>query len=121
MMTMTNVLTCLVGLLHGFFLAVEVFFWRRPLGLRMFRMSQEFADTTAMLAANQGIYNGFLAAGLFWGVFLGRAPQAFSIKLYFLSCVVVAGVFGAATVSKRILWVQAAPAALAIVCHLFFD
>jgi len=102
----------LVALLHLYFLVLEMFLWTKPAGRRVFRTTPEFAQASAALAANQGLYNGFLAAGLLWGLALGRAGYA--IVLFFLACVVVAGVFGAATVSRRILWVQAVPAALGI-------
>jgi len=107
------VLTVLVALLHLWFLVLEMTLWTRPLGLKTFRMSPEKAQTTRVLAANQGLYNGFLAAGLLWGGLLLRDVR---VVAFFLACVVVAGAFGAATVSRRILWIQAAPAALALVC-----
>ncbi|MDX9765634.1 MAG: DUF1304 domain-containing protein, partial [Chiayiivirga sp.] len=87
--------------------------WTTPKGRRTFGLAPEFAQQTRALAANQGLYNGFLAAGLAWGLWLGA--EGFSIRLFFLGCVVVAGVFGAATASRKILFVQALPAALAMV------
>jgi len=102
----------LVALLHLYFLVLEMFFWEKPLGLRIFGLTPEFAKASKTLAANQGLYNGFLAAGLVWGLFLESAGG--SIRLFFLGCVVVAGVFGAATVNRRILWIQALPGAIAI-------
>jgi len=102
----------LVALLHLYFLVLEMFFWEKPLGLRIFGLTPEFAKASRNLAANQGLYNGFLAAGLVWGLFLDAAGG--SIRLFFLGCVVVAGVFGAATVNRRILWIQALPGAVAI-------
>jgi putative membrane protein len=110
------ILVAIVGLLHGWFLILEMVLWQRPLGLRTFRLTPEMAMATATLAANQGLYNGFLAAGLVWGLWLGAAGH--DIKVFFLGCVIVAGVFGAATVSRRILLVQALPAALALVAVL---
>ena len=104
------VLVGLVAALHLYFLVLEMFLWTRPLGRKVFRMSAEKAETTRVLAANQGLYNGFLAAGLVWAACTGQRDVA----LFFLGCVVVAGVFGAATVSRRILYVQALPALLAI-------
>jgi putative membrane protein len=101
-----------VALLHLYFLVLEMFFWEKPLGLRIFGLTPEFARASRSLAANQGLYNGFLAAGLVWGLFLETAGG--SIRLFFLGCVVVAGVFGAATVNRRILWIQALPGAVAI-------
>ena len=102
----------LVALLHLYFLVLEMFFWEKPLGLRIFGLTPEFAKASKNLAANQGLYNGFLAAGLMWGLFLETAGG--SIRLFFLGCVVVAGVFGAATVNSRILWIQALPGTIAI-------
>ena len=113
-MTMiANVLVALVAVLHVYFLVLEMFLWTEPLGLKTFRNSIEKAKDSAVLAANQGLYNGFLAAGLVWGLTLGSAGTA--VKVFFLACVVVAGLFGAATVSRRILYVQALPAAIALV------
>lgn len=112
MATVANVLVGLVALLHLYFLVLEMFLWDKPAGLRTFRMTPEKAATTKVLAANQGLYNGFLAAGLAWGLLLG--PAGVAVKVFFLACVVVAGVFGAATVSRRIFWVQAFPAIVAL-------
>jgi putative membrane protein len=111
-----TVAVILVALLHLYFLVLEMFFWKKPLGRRVFGLTRELADATASLAANQGLYNGFLAAGLLWGVGLGDA--SFSIRVFFLVCVIVAGVFGAATANRRILWVQALPGAVALVLTL---
>ncbi len=102
----------LVALLHGYFLVLEMFLWDKPLGMKTFRLTPERARDTKVLAANQGLYNGFLAAGLAWGLWLGAG--GFQIKLFFLACVLAAGVFGAATVNRRILLVQGLPAALGI-------
>ena len=112
-----TVLVGLVALLHVWFLVLEMFLWEKPLGRRVFRMTEEQAAATATLAKNQGLYNGFLAAGLFWGFMLAGegAPYARDVESFFLGCVVVAGVYGAATVSPRILLVQAVPAATAFV------
>jgi putative membrane protein len=112
----TNVLVALVAALHAYFLILEMFLWDKPLGLKTFRNTPEKAEITKVLAANQGLYNGFLVAGLAWGLWLGAA--GFPIKLFFLACVLVAGVFGAATASRKILYIQALPAALAIVALL---
>jgi putative membrane protein len=106
-----DILVALVALLHVYFLVLEMFLWDKPLGRRTFGHSAEAAAATKVLAANQGLYNGFLAAGLAWGLSLGAAGTA--VKLFFLGCVVVAGVFGAMTASRRILFVQALPAAIA--------
>jgi putative membrane protein len=115
MNAIANILVALVAALHIYFLSLEMFFWTRPLGLKTFRNTPEKAADSAVLAANQGLYNGFLAAGLIWGLLQPNLAFAFQIKTFFLLCVVVAGLYGAATVSKRILIVQAAPAALALV------
>jgi putative membrane protein len=112
MTTLANIAVVFVALLHGYFLVLEMFFWDKPLGLRTFRLTPEFARASKSLAANQGLYNGFLAAGLVWGIFLGTAGDA--IKIFFLCCVIVAGMFGAITVGKKILWIQAVPALIAL-------
>ena len=110
------VLVGLVGLIHVYILVLEMFWWTTPKGRKAFGLTQEFADATRVLAANQGLYNGFLAAGLLWGLLPGEA--GFSIRCFFLGCVVVAGIFGAATASRRILFVQALPGALALGLNL---
>lgn len=97
-----------IALLHVYILVLEMFLWDKPAGLKAFGMSQELATATRVLGANQGLYNGFLAAGLLWGLWLG--PQGLGVKVFFLSCVFAAGVFGAATASRKILFVQAIPA-----------
>jgi putative membrane protein len=109
---LADVLVGLVALLHLYFLVLEMFLWTRPLGLKVFRNTPEKAATTKVLAANQGLYNGFLVAGLAWGLWLGSA--GFQFKVFFLGCVIVAGVYGAWSVSRRILWVQAFPGAVAL-------
>lgn len=110
---MELVATILVGLvaaLHLWFLVLEMFLWTKPLGRKTFGNSAELAETTKVLAANQGLYNGFLVAGLVWGL----VAEQTDVTVFFLACVVVAGVYGAATVSSRILFVQAVPALLAL-------
>jgi putative membrane protein len=107
-----NIAVALVALLHLCFLVLEMFFWEKPLGLRVFGLTPEFAKASRALAASQGLYNGFIVAGLVWGLSLGTAGD--SIKIFFLGCVIVAGVFGALTVNRRILWVQALPGAAAL-------
>jgi putative membrane protein len=114
MKTLASALVLLVAALHLWFLVLEMFFWTRPLGLRTFRQSLEKARASAALAANQGLYNGFLAAGLVWGLVAATPEPAFSIEVFFLTCVVVAAAFGAATVSRSILVVQGLPAAFAL-------
>ena len=111
MATVAVVLLVLVGLLHLYFLVLEMFLWTRPLGLKTFRNSPEKAEATRVLAANQGLYNGFLAAGLFYAAATGSREFA----VFFLACVVVAGSYGAWSVNKRIFFVQALPAIAALV------
>ena len=118
MALVANVLVALVALLHVYFLVLEMFLWTKPLGLRTFSQSLEKAQSSAVLAANQGLYNGFLAAGLIWGLIHPNAAAGLQIKFFFLTCVVIAGLYGAWSVSRRILFVQAVPAALAIVLLL---
>lgn len=108
-----NIVVLLVALIHVYILVLEMFLWDKPKGMKAFNLTPEFAAQTKVLAANQGLYNGFLAAGLFWGVAMG--PAGFAVKVFFLLCVLVAGLYGAATASKRILFVQAVPATLGLV------
>jgi len=112
MPTAANIVIALIGLLHIYFLVLEMFLWDKPMGLRVFKQTREAAAASKVLAANQGLYNGFLAAGLFWGLIAGA--DGISIKVFFLSCVLVAGLFGAATVSRKILYIQAMPAVLGL-------
>jgi putative membrane protein len=112
MSVLASIVVALVGLLHVYILVLEMFLWEAPFGLRSFGNSPEKAALTKVLAANQGLYNGFLAAGLFWGVWLGAAGT--SVKVFFLLCVLVAGLYGAATVGRKILFVQALPAVLGL-------
>ena len=104
--------------LHIFFMVLEMFFWTRPLGLKIFRQKLEKAQESAVLAKNQGLYNGFLAAGLFWALVHPQAEFAEQLKVFFLGCVIAAGIFGAITVNKRIFFIQAAPAILALILLL---
>jgi putative membrane protein len=113
MTILAAVLIGITAVLHAWFLVLEMFLWQKPLGLRTFRLSPETARITATLAANQGLYNGFLAAGLVWGL-VAPEPIGFQVRLFFLACVIVAGVYGAATVQRGILFVQTLPAALAL-------
>jgi putative membrane protein len=111
---LNEILTGFVAAEHVGFLALEMFLWQKPFGLKTFQLTPEEAKLMAPLAANQGLYNGFLAAGLAWG--LVAAPElAFPVKLFFLGCVLIAGLFGGATVKKSIWFLQALPAALALV------
>ena len=113
MTTVAAVLVAVVAAIHVYIVVLEMFLWRTPRGLRSFGTTQSFADASAALAANQGLYNGFLVAGLAWGL-LATDPVGFPVKVFFLACVIVAGLYGAATVNLRILLVQALPAALAL-------
>ena len=117
-MITADTLVALVALLHVYFLVLEMFLWTKPVGLRVFNQTLEKARDSAVLAANQGLYNGFLAAGLVWGLLHPAPTVAFQIKVFFLACVVIAGIYGAVTVSKRILMVQALPAAIALILLL---
>jgi putative membrane protein len=116
MSTAASLVIAAIALLHLYFLVLEMFLWTRPAGRRAFALTVEFAAQTKVLAANQGLYNGFLAAGLIWGLSLGAAGTA--VKLFFLGCVLVAGLFGGLTASRKILWIQAAPALLGLILLL---
>ena len=112
MILAANVVVALIALVHLYFLILEMVLWNTPRGWRTFDLTPEFATASRTLAASQGLYNGFLAAGLAWGLALG--VDGFGVKVFFLGCVVVAGVFGALTASRKILWVQALPGAVAL-------
>jgi putative membrane protein len=109
-----GILTGLVAVIHVGFLYLEMVLWSKPQGMRIFGTDADFAKRSAALAANQGLYNGFLAAGLAWGL-VAAEPTGFQVRVFFLGCVIVAGLFGAATVSRRIIVLQALPAAIALV------
>ena len=111
MHTATIIVVGIVALIHVYILVLEMFLWEKPTGLRAFGLSKDFATATRVLAGNQGLYNGFLAAGLFWGLGTGDTH----VQYFFLGCILVAGVYGAFTANIKILWVQAAPAAVALV------
>nr|WP_240233897.1 DUF1304 domain-containing protein [Devosia sp. JXJ CY 41] len=114
-----SVLVALVALLHIYILVLEMFLWTGPRGQKAFGLTPEFAQQTKALAANQGLYNGFLAAGLIWGL-LHPAPEfAWQIQMFFLTCVAVAGLFGAATASRKILFIQTIPAVIAMLAVMF--
>ena len=119
MQTFINFGVFLVALLHLWFLVLEIFFWQKPLGLKVFRLELGFAKQSAALAANQGLYNGFLSAGLIWSLFASEPIFAWQLKSFFLGCVVMAGIFGALTVSRKILMIQAAPAAFVLALLIF--
>jgi len=112
MALLANILVALIAIFHIYFLILEMFLWDKPQGLKTFGHTPEAASASKTLAMNQGLYNGFLAAGLLWGLSLGDAGG--SIKIFFLGCVLIAGVFGGLTASRKILFVQALPAAVAL-------
>ncbi len=112
MSTAANLIVALVALIHVYILVLEMFLWDKPAGMKAFRQTPEQARITKVLAANQGLYNGFLAAGLFWGLSLGASGHG--VKVFFLLCVLVAGLYGAATVGRKPLLVQSIPAALGL-------
>jgi putative membrane protein len=112
MNTAAEIVIAFVALLHGYFLVLEMFLWTKPIGLKTFGQTRAAAEASRVLAANQGLYNGFLAAGLLWGLLLG--PDGFGVKVFFLACIIIAGVYGAATASRKILFVQALPATLGL-------
>lgn len=112
-----NILTGVVSLVHIYILVLEMFLWDRPQGMKAFGTTAEFAAATKVLAANQGLYNGFLAAGLIWGIWLGEAGDP--VKTFFLLCVAAAGLYGALTASRKILYVQTIPAAIALLAVWF--
>ena len=115
MLLLAQILVALVALLHVYILVLEMFLWTKPQGLRTFRNTPEKAETTRLLAANQGLYNGFLAAGLFWGLFTAQ----WNVVVFFLSCVIVAALYGAYSVNKRIFCVQGVPAIAALSAVLY--
>ncbi|MGO9830061.1 MAG: DUF1304 domain-containing protein [Myxococcaceae bacterium] len=117
MRTLAQLFVLLVAAEHLWFLVLEMFLFTKPTGLKTFHVTEAYARQAAPAMANQGLYNGFLAAGLLWSL-LAAEPSGFQLKLFFLGCVVVAGVFGAATVARAILWAQALPAAIAAVLVL---
>jgi len=111
MLWVANILVLIVALLHIGFLALEMFFWDHPVGRKRFGLTPEFAKESASLAANQGLYNGFLAAGLVWGLMTNST----AIQIFFLVCVLIAGIFGGFTARRTILYIQALPALLALI------
>ena len=117
MLLLEELLVGFVALLHFGFLLLEMVFWNKPLGRSIFGLNKEFAQQSAALAANQGLYNGFLAAGLIWSYFTD--VFTFEIRVFFLSCMIIAGLFGTLTVNRKILMIQAIPAAFALMTVLF--
>lgn len=115
MALIANIVVGLIGLLHVYILVLEMFLWTKPAGLKAFNNTPQRAADTAVLAANQGLYNGFLAAGLFWGLAHPTPAFGLQIKVFFLLCVLVAGLYGAATASRKILFFQSVPATIGLV------
>jgi putative membrane protein len=113
MSALASTVVAIIALMHLWFLVLEMLLWDKPTGLRAFGITPEFAAQTKVLAGNQGLYNGFLAAGLAWGLLLG-GPEGLHLKLFFLACVLVAGVYGGLTATRKVLWVQALPAAVGL-------
>ena len=112
---LVNVIVAAVAILHIYFMVLEMFLWTKPMGLKVFGQSLEKAKASAVLAANQGLYNGFLAAGLVWGLLASDDLQAQQIKIFFLGCVAIAGLYGAWSVNTRILFIQALPALVGLI------
>ena len=112
---LSHLMVLLVALVHGWIMALEMLLWNHPVGQRIFEMTPEFSASSAVLAANQGLYNGFLAVGLLWGLFAGRRD----VKVFFLACIIVAGVYGGVTAKITILYVQALPALVALLFVAF--
>ena len=117
-MMIANILVVLVAALHLYFLVLEMFFWTKPLGFKVFAQSRDKAEASKILASNQGLYNGFLSAGLIWGLLVSSPETALQFKVFFLGCVVIAGTYGAYSVNKKIFFVQALPALLALLLVL---
>ena len=115
MTTMANIVIAIVAILHIGFLILEMFLWDHPFGRKRFKMTPEYSRASASLAANQGLYNGFLAAGLLWGLWTGQ----FAVKMFFLICVVIAGIYGGITARRTILYIQALPGLLALLLLYF--
>ncbi|HTF95072.1 MAG TPA: DUF1304 domain-containing protein [Cellvibrio sp.] len=114
MTLISTILIAFVAVLHIYILVLEMFLWEKPVGLKAFRNTPEKAAITRILAANQGLYNGFLAAGLIWGLCLGEAGT--DIKFFFLGCIMIAGIYGAFTASRKIFFIQTLPALLGVIC-----
>ena len=118
MYLIANSFVGIVALFHIYFLVLEMFLWDKPQGRKIFGLTPEFAAASKSLAANQGLYNGFLAAGLIWGLVAGASGTA--VKIFFLACVIIAGIYGSVSVSRKIFFVQALPAIIALVLVMVF-
>jgi putative membrane protein len=113
MSTVAGIVIAIIALMHVWFLILEMLLWDKPTGRRAFGLTPEFAAQSKVLAANQGLYNGFLAAGLVWGLLLGGS-EGTHVKIFFLSCILLAGLYGGFTATRKVLWIQAAPAAVGL-------
>ncbi|GGA10949.1 DUF1304 domain-containing protein [Dyella caseinilytica] len=113
MSILASIVVAIIALMHVWFLILEMFLWDKPTGRRAFGLTAEFAEQSKVLAANQGLYNGFLAAGLLWGLLLGGV-EGMHVKLFFLACVLVAGLYGGFTATRKVLWIQGLPAAIGL-------
>ncbi len=113
--TLAIALVGFVAFLHFYFLILEMFLWTKPRTIKVFGFTKELAEKTKAMAANQGLYNGFLVAGLLWGLFHNNLAVGFQIQVFFLLCIIVAGIFGGITVKKTIFFVQAVPALIALI------
>ncbi len=111
----SSILVSLIAILHIYIMIIEMYFWDKPRGLKAFGLKPDFATSTTVLGANQGLYNGFLAAGLIWGLIHQQAVFGLQIQLFFLSCIFVAGIYGAATFARKIIFIQSVPSLIAIV------
>ena len=120
MIILTNIVISLVAILHFYFMVLEMFFWTKPLGLKIFKNTKDKAEMTSVLAANQGLYNGFLAMGLIMSQLFSSPTLRFSFQVYFLACIVVAGIYGAYSVGRRIFFIQALPAIIGIILVISF-
>ena len=118
MNTAITILVALVALEHAYFLILEMFLWTEPKGRKAFGLTEQFAKDTQNLAANQGLYNGFLAAGLLWSLVQVNAHFAYQLQVFFLSCIIIAAVFGTVTVKRHIFFIQGLPALAALLCVL---
>ena len=118
MSTLANILIAIIALMHLWFLILEMFLWDKSTGRRAFGLTPEFATQSKVLAANQGLYNGFLAAGLIWGLILGGTPEGMHVKIFFLACVLIAGLYGGFTATRKVLWIQGLPALIGLVLIL---
>ena len=122
MKELASLLTGIVALLHLGFMTLETFLWKKDIGRTVFGTTEEFAGKTATLAKNQGLYNGFLAAGLIWSFFISEEPFQISVRLFFLTCVLIAGIFGAITLKRQtVFWIQGLPALLAIITTVLWS